>query len=501
MLSRRTILTGAALAGAGAVASHPLWQAAAAPEPQLLKIPDLIDARKEGQSLALKVQTGTTAFFPGRDSRTFGYNGNYLGPVIRVHRGDDVEIAVTNALSEATTVHWHGLLIPGEMDGGPHQLIRPGTTWRPVVSVRQPAATLFYHSHVHDRTAEQVYSGLTGVLIVTEDSEKALGLPSEYGVDDLPLVLQDRQFEDGRLVVPQGMMSLMMGRRGDTLLVNGTPNPVARVPRRLARLRFVNGSNARIFNLAFSDDRAFHWIASEGGLLERPVELRSLTLAPGERAEILADFSDGRPVALETGADLNMPMMMGMQRRLRSFFSDLLGRSREHILRFEPQGGASGTKAAVPERLAEHERVDAAQAVRRRRFVLNMGMGGMMGGRGGMMGGDRGSGMAMHGINSRAFDMKRIDEQVRLGDIEIWEASGEMMAHPLHIHGVHFEVLSRDGGKPTVRDQGLRDTVLVKEPVELLARFTQAATKAPFMYHCHILEHEDNGMMGQFTVG
>jgi FtsP/CotA-like multicopper oxidase with cupredoxin domain len=500
MLSRRTILTGAALAGAGAGISHPLWQAAAAPEPQLLKIPDLIDARKEGQSLALKVQTGTTTFFPGQESSTLGYNGSYLGPVIRLHRGDDVEIAVTNALNEDTTVHWHGLLIPGEMDGGPHQLIRPGTTWRPILSVRQPAATLFYHSHVHDRTAEQVYSGLAGVLIVTDDDEKALGLPSEYGVDDLPLVLQDRQFEDGRLVIPQGMMSLMMGRRGDTLLVNGTPNPVARVPRRLARLRFVNGSNARIFNLAFSDDRAFHWIASEGGLLERPVQLRSLTLAPGERAEILADFSDGRPVALETGPDLNMPMMMGMQRRLRSFFSDLLGRSREHILRFEPQAGAAATKASVPEHLVAHERVDAAQAVRRRRFVLNMGMGGMMGGRGGMMGGGRGSGMAMHAINGRAFDMERIDEQVRLGDIEIWEASGEMMAHPLHIHGVHFEVLSRDGGKPTVRDQGLRDTVLVKEPVELLVRFTQPATKAPFMYHCHILEHEDNGMMGQFTA-
>lgn len=499
MLSRRKLLAGAALAGAGAVVARPLWQAGAAPAPQPLRFPELIDARKQGQSVALKVQAGSTAFFPGRESPTLGYNGSYLGPAIRLHRGDDVEIAVTNALDQDTTVHWHGMLIPAEVDGGPHQLIRPGATWRPVLPVRQPAATLFYHSHVHDRTAEQVYAGLSGVLLVTDDAEKALELPSEYGVDDLLLVLQDRQFEDGRLVVPQGMMSLMVGRRGDTFLVNGTPNPLARVPRRLARLRFVNGANARIFNLAFSDDRVFHWIASEGGLLERPVEVRSLTLAPGERAEILVDFSDGKPVALETGPDLNLPMMMGMQTRLRSFFSDLLGRGREHVLRLEPQAG-DATKAAVPERLVAHERVDAAQAVRRRRFVLNMGMGGMMGGRGGAMGGGRGSGMAMHAINDRAFDMERIDEQVRLGDIEIWEASGEMMAHPLHIHGVHFEVLSRDGGKPAVRDQGLRDTVLVKEPVELLVRFTQPATKAPFMYHCHILEHEDNGMMGQFTT-
>jgi FtsP/CotA-like multicopper oxidase with cupredoxin domain len=353
---------------------------------------------------------------------------------------------------------------------------------------------------VHDRTAEQVYSGLAGVLLVSDDEEQALGLPSEYGVDDLPVVLQDRQFEDGRLVLPDGMMAVMTGRRGDTMLANGTPNAVARVPGRLVRLRLVNGSNARIFDLEFSDERAFHWIASEGGLLENPVQMRSLTLAPGERAEILVDFADGRPVALQTRPDLNEPMMMGMQTRLRSLTSDLFGNGREHILRFEPQAGG-GMGASVPQRLISRQRLDSSRAVRRRRFVLNMGMGGMMGGgMERMTGGGMGSGMAMHGINRRAFDMNRIDERVRLGDIEIWEASGEMMAHPLHVHGVHFEVLSRNDKKPNTRDQGLRDTVVVKEPVELLVQFTQPADKAPFMYHCHILEHEDNGMMGQFAT-
>jgi FtsP/CotA-like multicopper oxidase with cupredoxin domain len=302
------------------------------------------------------------------------------------------------------------------------------------------------------------------------------------------LVLQDRQFEDGRLVLPTGMMTLMHGRRGDTLLVNGTANPVARVPRRLVRLRLVNGSNARIYDLAFGDNRPFHWIASEGGLLERPIELRSLSLAPGERAEILVDFADGRSIALETGGDTNAPMMMGMLARA----SDLLGRGREPVLRFEPQGGEE-TGAKVPERLVAHERLDVSRAVGRRRFAMTMGMSGMMRG---MMGG----GMGMHGINGRAYDMGRIDEEVRLGDVEIWEVSGEMMVHPFHIHGVHFEVLSRNGAAPGPRDQGLRDTVVAQEPVELLVRFTQPAVAAPFMYHCHILEHEDNGMMGQFIV-
>ena len=361
------------------------------------------------------------------------------------------------------------------------------------------AATLWYHSHVHGGTAEQVYAGLAGVLLVTDEEEQALGLPSEYGVDDLPLVLQDREFEDGRLILPAGMMTLMHGRRGNTLLVNGTVGPVARVPGRLVRLRLVNGSNARIYHLAFEDDRPFHWIASEGGLLEMPVELRSLSLAPGERAEILVDFADGRAVALETGQDTNAPMMMGMMMDLRARGSELLGGGRETVLRFEP-GGGEATQSNIPARLVPRQGVDASEAVRRRRFVLTMGLGGMMdgmmgGGTGGgmgmdgMMGGGTGGGMGVHGINGRAFDMDRIDEKVGLGDVEIWEVSGEMMTHPFHVHGVHFEVLSRNGSAPGPRDQGLRDTVVVQEPVELLVRFTQPAMASPFIYHCHILEH------------
>lgn len=437
-------------------------------------------------------------FFPGRESDTLGYNGSYLGPTIRVHRGDEVEIAVTNALSEDTTVHWHGLIIPGELDGGPHQIIRPGDAWRPALPIRQPAATLFYHSHVHDRTAEQVYGGLSGVLIVSDEDERALGLPSQYGVDDIPLVIQDRQFEDGRLVTPSGMMAIMQGRRGDTILVNGTPQAHARVPAGLVRLRLVNGSNARIYSLEFDDGRAFHWIASEGGLLEAPVEVRRLSLAPGERAELLVDFSSGRPATLVTGPDSNAGMMMGRMGRLRERVADLSGLGREPIVSFEP-GGRAKSAAAVPPRLVPRPPADPSRAVKRRSFVLDMGMGGMMGGgMGGMMGGGMGGGMGIGAINGRAFDMDRVDERVRLGDTEIWTVSGEMMAHPFHVHGVQFEVISRAGRAPDARDQGLRDTVLVGEPVELLVHFTQPSGKSPFMYHCHILEHEDNGMMGQY---
>ena len=494
-LNRRSLLAGAAIVGAGAFATRSLWIASgAAGEPQRLRIPGLLDARKLANSVSLEVQAGTTEFFPGRTSKTLGYNGGYLGPTIRVNRGDEVEIAVGNGLNEDTTVHWHGLLIPAELDGGPHQLIRPGSTWRPRLPIRQPAATLFYHPHVHGRTGVQVYSGLAGVLLVTDDAERALGLPSEYGVDDLPLVLQDRLFEGGLMVLPEGMMTAMQGRRGNTTLVNGTPNAFARVPGRLVRLRFVNGSNARIFDLSFDDQRTFQWIASEGGLLEAPIPMRSLTLAPGERAEILVDFSDGRGVALRTAPDSNFGMMMGPIPRVQNLAQEIFGGD-EIVLRFEPTGKQD--PALLPGRLITRQSLNASQATRRRKFVLGMGMGGMMGG--GMMGGGMGSGGGMT-INGRPFEMDRIDEQVALGDTEIWEVSGEMMSHPFHVHGVQFEVLSRNGGKPVARDAGMRDTVLVREPVELLVRFTQPAGKTPFMYHCHILEHEDNGMMGQFTT-
>jgi FtsP/CotA-like multicopper oxidase with cupredoxin domain len=499
-ITRRSFL--AAAAAIAGTAALPAARAASLADRQRLRIPELLDARKLGQSVAFEARAGATAFFPGIESATLGYNGTYLGPTIRVYSGDQVEMTIANRLREPTTVHWHGLLVPGELDGGPHQAIAPGATWRPALPIRQPAATLFYHSHLHHATAEQVYSGLAGVMIVRDADEEKLGLPSEYGIDDLPLVLQDRQFEGGRLVMPGGMMTAMNGARGDTILVNGTPNAFARVPARRVRLRLVNASNARDYHLAFDDGRAFHWIATEGGLLEAPLERRSLQLSPGERAEILVDFSDGAAASLVTGPDRNMPMM-GMMGRARGSLADL---GPQTVLAFEA-GPREATPVPVPARLGTHETWDASHAVRRRRFSLEMGMG-MMGGRGmggmggmGMRGGPgMGNGMDMFSINGRAFDMARVDERVRLGDLEIWEVAGDMMTHPFHIHGVHFRVLGRGAYGPGAQDAGVKDTVRVDEPVRLLVRFTQPASAAPFMYHCHILEHEDHGMMGQFTV-
>ncbi|HEY0824148.1 MAG TPA: multicopper oxidase domain-containing protein [Ramlibacter sp.] len=454
--------------------AFPFGPAAAQDAPRL-PVPPLLDARAARGAIELTAQAGQSEFLAGRASPTAGYNGAYLGPTLRVHSGEDVRLAVTNRLQEDTTVHWHGLLVPSDVDGGPHNVIAPGATWRPTVPVRQPAATAWYHAHPHGRTGAQVYSGLAGMLIVSDAREQALGLPSRYGVDDLPIVLQDKLFDrEQRLVYPLNHMTAMHGMHGNVLLVNGAPQPLAEVPAGLVRLRLLNAGNARLFDIAFDDGRDFHWIAAEGGLLRAPVRLKRLSLAAGQRAEILVDFSDKRAVRM-----INVAQARGRT---------------QSVMRFVPQGEAA--TVAIPPKLAQWDAKTPAQAARRRRIVLASGGMGM-----GM-----GGGMASHGlhrIDAKPFDMARIDQRVRLGDVEIWEVTvdGMVMLHPFHIHGVHFEVLRRGGQEPVVEDQGLRDTVIVDEPVELLVHFTQPASeKAPFMYHCHILEHEDAGMMGQFTV-
>jgi FtsP/CotA-like multicopper oxidase with cupredoxin domain len=504
-LTRRSFLAGTggtALAAAGFGRMSRLH----AEDSRPLRIPELIDARQQRNALSLRAAAGRTAFFADRESRTRGFNGSYLGPTLRLHRGDEVEVSVANHMLEATAVHWHGLLIPAAADGGPHQMVKPDATWRPRLKVDQPAATLWYHAHPHGETARQVYSGLAGIILVTDEAERALGLPSDYGVNDIPLILQDKLFDDGRLVYPRHPMVTMHGMRGDTILVNGTINPVARVPAGLVRLRLLNGSNARVYDLSFSDDRIFHWIGTDAGLLERPVQRRSLWLAPGQRAELLVDLSDGRAVSLRTEPDPTIGMgMMGM---MGGGMGERLDGSTA-VLQLEPDARSTAEKSKIPDRLVERERLDPARAVRRRQLRLTMGMGGMMGrgGMGGMMGRSMGpSGMmggammGMFGIDGSPYRLERIDQTVRLGDTEIWEVSGDMMTHPFHLHGVHFEVLSRAGERPTVGDQGLKDTVLVQEPVEILVRFTQPAIDVLFMYHCHTLEHEDGGMMGQYQT-
>jgi cuproxidase len=494
---RALLLSGSAVAGLAAAGSS-RWASAAASEGPPLPIPQLIDAR-DGVPVTLTLQKTQHRFGSGPAVPAHGISASYLGPVVRARTGDTIPFRVENRLDEDTTLHWHGLLVPSQVDGGPHNTIRPGAVWSPRITINQPAATAWFHPHPHGSTARQVYSGLAGMMIISDGADRDRGLPETFGVDDLPVVLQDKRFgRDGGIAYEPDMMDLMHGFQGDTLVVNGAIGPVAAVPPGYVRLRLLNAANARVFDLSFSDRRPFFVIAGDGGLLGQPVEMRSLAIAPAERYEVLVDFADGRPVDLVAapgtghGPGMMMPMM-GPGRRS--------GGAADLVVRFKPNPALTAAVAGLPRRLATLAPPDLKSAVTWRTFELNPMMGmGMMGT--GMMGGRDGAAHTM-GINGRSFAMDRIDVTAKLGTAEIWEiiAGGMPMAHPFHVHGASFRILSRNGRSPGAHEAGWKDVVLVEQHAEVLVRFDNPAPpNMPFMYHCHILEHEDHGMMGQLAV-
>lgn len=484
MYSRRWFLATALASSTGPLLFGGSTRARDLPFRRTLPVPKLIDARKESNKLKLVAGHGRHSFFDNVYAATAGYSSEMLGPAIRAYKGDEIAIAVENRLARRTTVHWHGLLIPSHADGGPHNSFAPGETWQTKFKIDQPECTAWFHPHPHGDTARQVYLGLGGLLLVEDGTAERLKLPRTYGVDDIPVVLQDRTFsEEGTLVYEDTPFTTMMGMRGDVVVANGVWAPVAKIPSGLIRLRLLNGSNARNYNLAFDDRRTFQVVASDGGYLPRPVPMKTLLIAPGERFELIVDFSNGGGAILETRADEFAPMM-GMMRSRAS--------GAAQILKLETASELTVPNSQLPEVLIPLKSPDTAILVRRRTFVLNdhmMGMG---------MGMTGNSGMAINGLS---FSMNRIDTSVSLGSSEIWKIDSQMLAHPFHVHGVQFRTLSLNGRKPPEHMQGLKDTVLVDRTAELLVTFTQPATREhPFMYHCHILEHEDAGMMGQYIA-
>jgi blue copper oxidase len=236
----------------------------------------------------LRLQTGTTELIPGQKTKTWGANGSYLGPTLRASRGDEVRINVHNGLPETTTVHWHGMHLPAAADGGPHQMIEPGTTWSPEWRIDQPAATLWYHPHLMGETAKQVYRGVAGMFILDDPESQALPLPREYGVDDIPVILQDKSFNDDRsLDTSPGLIS-PTGLLGSDIFVNGTYARYLEVTDSRVRFRLLNASNARVYNVGCDDDREFELIGTDGGLLEAPEALMRI------QREVAWEFEDSR---------------------------------------------------------------------------------------------------------------------------------------------------------------------------------------------------------------
>jgi FtsP/CotA-like multicopper oxidase with cupredoxin domain len=484
------------------------------------------------------------AIRPGAKTRVWRYRAKLLAgapaaldtsmvaPIIRVHRGQRIRVDLINNLPESTIIHWHGLHVPEDMDGHPRFAIAPGERYRYAFTVRNRAGSNWFHPHPHGRTGKQVYAGLAGLFLVSDDDEAALALPS--GAFDMPLVIQDRNFDqDNQLVysgismaaAPQGGgmmggrmgsmmggmggmgggMAGMMGVLGDTILVNGAPDVLRPVERKAYRIRLFNACNTRTLKLAWSDNTAMQVIASDGGLLDAPVQRDYVMLAPAERVELWVDFSHWPAGAAPVLASQAFDTGMGMGSMMRSMMGGdnaLANGAAFPVGRFKI-GSAAVAGPAMPQRLtpiAPPQDRPAVNADRPKVFELTMGM-------------------MRWGINGQSFDMLAASdlETVKLGTQEIWEfrndggaMMGMTMPHSMHIHGLQFRVIGRtissshargyDTVKAGLVDGGWKDTVLVMpgERVRVLLRFEDFT--GLFLYHCHMLEHEDIGMMRNYRV-
>lgn len=433
------------------------------------------------------------------------YNGLQLPPVIIAKRGTQMTLNVQNNLAEETTIHWHGFQIPGDQDGGPDSPIAAGTAHTYNFKLVQPAGPLWFHPHADGTTATQVYYGLAGGFIITDDITESLEnnkqLPA--GSYDIPLLIQDRRFasDNGNgvrdLVYQPGMggnmgagmgggMTDMAGMLGDHILVNGVEMPALKVATHQYRFRLFNGSNARTFDFALGNNATFTVVATDGGLLNSPVVTNHIMLGAGERAEIVVDFGNytvGDRITLTSQA-FNTGTMGGGAGLLPN------GAAFE-VMRFDIENQVTDDVVlytSLPASAEINNRLTASDADTTRNFIMSMAMG---------------TGGMQFLINGRSFDMNRIDEQVPSGATEIWNISNTSgMAHPFHAHAIQWQVLDRNGVPASEVDLGWKDTVLVQpgENARLVGHFDPEVNRGLYMYHCHILEHEATGMMGMFEV-
>jgi len=456
--------------------------------------PLLIQSTLTGTDINLTLQNGTTQFYPGQITNTMGVNGNILGPTLILNQGDFVNFSVTNQLAETTTVHWHGLHVSPENDGGPHTTIAANSTWSPSFTIMDKAATYWYHPHLHHFTDKHISKGIAGMIIVKDTDEAALNLPRTYGIDDFPLIIQTKDFDANNQIV-------VHSNSDDVIMVNATIDPFLNVPSQVVRYRVLNGSSQRAFNLGLDNNQPFHQIASDGGLLSSPVQLTRLLLAPGERAEILIDFSgmNGETVYLKSySSELQNGIYgatnpgMGAGMTMNGYNPNPLNGSDFNIIQFTIITQSTNPITAIPSNLVTVTPIPAGNSNITRTLTFTPVT----------MGPNQLNGDFL--INGSTMDLDVINYSVPLNNTEIWELTNQSaISHPFHIHDVQFNILTRNGVAPPVNEQGRKDVVLVKpqETVRFIAKFEDfTSDTVPYMYHCHLLTHEDGGMMGQFIV-
>ncbi|MBA1835012.1 multicopper oxidase family protein [Corynebacterium wankanglinii] len=474
-MSRRTFFKGSVLAVAAAAAASGATACSTQPEPRggdaearPLPIPPLYEGELDGniRRFELTAQEGEFEIVPGTKTKTWGFNGPWLGPTLYMRRGEQIDMTVHNELPEATVVHWHGLHLPATADGGPALMFDPGESWSPSWTVDQAAATCWYHPHPHEKSALHAYRGLAGGIVLDDDDSVFPGLPNDYGVDDIPVIIGDANFtEDGQLDEESGWV-------GDTPLINGITKPRFQATTRRVRLRVLNGAVLRFRYLTLG--APFHVVATDQGFLESPVEVDGVLLSPGERVEIVVDLEPGKDLTLR---DDKLPNWGGLPDK---DTAETFGATDVFdLLEIVAPAEDAPASPALADKLVPFE-LPQATGVEREFRMKNM------------------------EINGKSMDMTRVDFAVDHKGPEIWHVTNENddMLHNFHVHNARFAVQGVENGEVEFT-AGWHDTIEVPPlaTVTLLVDigYYPDPTLA-YMYHCHMLNHEDSGMMGQFVV-
>lgn len=432
-----------------------------------LFIPPLVESRR-GQPIFLMMQTAHWAFNASHTAECDGFNGLYLGPTVKVWNGDDVKLIYSNRLDKSVSMQISGLQVPGALSGGPPREISPQVDWSPVLPIRQPAATCWYHANTPQRAAQQVYRGLAGMWLIEDSNSKQLGIPKHYGVDDIPLIIQDKRLDNFGSPIYEYNES---GFLGDVLLVNGTQRPYFNAARGWIRLRLLNASNARRYNLQLSDNRPFTVIAGDQGLFAAPLTTTQLSLAPGERREVLVDLSDGRDVSITAGSEATI------MQRIKGIFEPSSVLTSTLVVNLRPTGLLPLVTDSVPSALATPLAAELSSNSRHIRLDESP-----------------------VGINGRPWDLRRIDTSVQQGSFESWTVETDQ-PQSFSLQGAMFLIKSVNGAPPMIEDRGWKDTVWVDGQVELLVTFPQTSSDHfPFIYGSQTLEMYDQGGAGQLLV-
>ncbi len=460
----------------------------------------------------LSIDSTSHQFRQGKHTPTCCYNSaktdnknEFLGPTLSMNGDDSIFISVKNNLLDTTTTHWHGFHIPAEMDGGPHQQIPPATTWNPhfLLQSEDNAGLYWYHPHLHHETYHQVMMGAAGMILMRGGAKENTNLPRQYGVDDIPITLTSRRFLSDNSIANNPNVDQF----GDYVLTNGVISAATQLPKQLVRIRILNAEVERGYNIGFSDNRPFTVIGTDGGLMNKPDTVTRLYMLPGERIEFIVDLSHdaiGKSLDLKS---FNMALEAGFPGSNNPIalpngqsgpaFEDFLSNTDFNLLHITVKDATPGAIFSIPAILAQNYYWKQSDVTDSITTHIN---------------GVDNPPTASHPLfyfDSTAYEYNKIDHKIPLNAVLKWTfINNQVFGHPIHIHDIAFNILTRTYQNVTTGpfsyENGWKDDFYIRvgETVEVLAYYNDFTNppQYPYMYHCHILTHEDGGLMGQFTV-